>query len=288
MTKRPVERMNASKRSTAGECQPPHSEEAEHHPRHDPAGGTRRHSDWKFSVSAQFVRNRSITPEARFLHVLIKSFEGRNGDKPFPGLSLLADLMKRNRCTVQEYMCELEDAGFLVRERIRSSDGKYGRNRYLLSDKPKKEQQMENPAMVSPATENPKLVGRESGRLSSKISHSQEVPLSTSTTTNTVSLCSEEEAVAYGGAHHPPWPEEMVRHWYAHRTSQRWQKTSGFPITAGNWRSDLDCWCLNGLRNERNRHRASADQRRRAERDREYPEQGRLRRVGADYPETEQ
>ena len=63
-----------------------------------------------------------------------------------------------------------------------------------------------------------------------------------------------DESLAFGKATHPPYPEEMVREWFAHRNSQNWEKTSGVPIT--NWRSDLDAWCLKNLRERKDgRHK---------------------------------
>jgi hypothetical protein len=65
-------------------------------------------SKWRFQVEAEFVRDRSLSPESRLLYLMIQSHAGGKGELPFPGLNTLSRNMCRNRASVQKYLKELE------------------------------------------------------------------------------------------------------------------------------------------------------------------------------------
>ena len=139
--------------------------------------------DWLFDVSAQFIRNARLSSDARFLFVLIRSYQGADGTLPFPGHELLEDLMGRGRHAVDRYILELVTAGYLVKKKPRRSNGTFGSVHYALSWQP----QAQNPPMVQPQAHlppsaEPTSVEPPAVNVPTEISHSQHLPPSTSTT----------------------------------------------------------------------------------------------------------
>jgi hypothetical protein len=128
--------------------------------------------DWLFDVSAQFVRHASVSLGARFLFVLIKSYQGADGALPFPSLELLCDLTGRNRKTVQKYISELEDAGYAFKKRERGSNGRFGSIHYVLSWQP----QVKKLPVVQPKAQKPQVVLPQVEKVPYIISHFQHLP----------------------------------------------------------------------------------------------------------------
>lgn len=59
-----------------------------------------------------------------------------------------------------------------------------------------------------------------------------------------------QEALDYGKAHNPVWPDQVVKIWHATRQSNDWEKASGVKLRPANWHSDLDAWALREARGD--------------------------------------
>ena len=94
----------------------------------------KKETDWRFQVEASFVRDSTLSTEARLLYVIIKSFAGPNCENPFPSLATLSRHMGKHRVTIQKYLNELELNHWIERTRIKDK-GKFASTRYALRDR---------------------------------------------------------------------------------------------------------------------------------------------------------
>lgn len=88
-------------------------------------------AEWRYPVESSFVRNASLSVDARLLYIIIKSYVGPNCALPFPSLDTLARHMDRHRKSVQKNLKELEMAGFICRIKQKIS-GRFASTRYDL------------------------------------------------------------------------------------------------------------------------------------------------------------
>jgi hypothetical protein len=91
--------------------------------------------DWRFQIETRFVRESSLSIEARLLYIIIKSYAGPNCVNPFPSLWALSRSMGRHRASIQKYLKELEVSGWVERIKIKES-GKFTSTRYVLNSSP--------------------------------------------------------------------------------------------------------------------------------------------------------
>jgi len=87
--------------------------------------------EWRFPVENNFVRDSSISMEARLLYIIIKGYIGPQCAQPFPALGTLAHHCGRHRESVQKYLIELELAGYIQRQHAKVA-GKFVSTRYVL------------------------------------------------------------------------------------------------------------------------------------------------------------
>jgi len=85
--------------------------------------------DWYFKVPARLVRDNAMSVQARFLWIVIRSYEGA-GRPAFPSLERLEEITGIHRQTIQKYLRELEKTKKLIRFRQRKKDGEYLSSRY--------------------------------------------------------------------------------------------------------------------------------------------------------------
>lgn len=90
--------------------------------------------DWQVVISNRILRDSSLSLEARFLYLTIKSFVGPHCASPFPSLDTLSRIMGRHREGVQKYLKELETAGLLRRSHVKKR-GQFTATRYTLFEK---------------------------------------------------------------------------------------------------------------------------------------------------------
>lgn len=106
-------------------------------------------AEWRFPIENSFVRDSSLSVDARLLYIIIKGYAGPNCEMPFPSLRTLAFHMDRHRESVQSYLSELVSAGYLQRCHIKIK-GRFASTRYVILDRRGKK-----PLRFQPATENP-------------------------------------------------------------------------------------------------------------------------------------
>ena len=106
-------------------------------------------AEWRFPIENSFVRDSSLSVDARLLYIIIKGYAGPNCEMPFPSLRTLAFHMDRHRESIQGYLSELECAGYIQRHHKRDG-GKFTSTRYVILDRSGKK-----PLRLQPATENP-------------------------------------------------------------------------------------------------------------------------------------
>lgn len=80
------------------------------------------------------IRNPKLSPDARLLLLLIKSYGDSSGLHCYPGESTLAADMGCHVRTIKRLVCELRKAGLLSTEQRRNKDGKASTLSYLLDD----------------------------------------------------------------------------------------------------------------------------------------------------------
>jgi hypothetical protein len=91
-------------------------------------------TEWRFQINSSFVRDPSLSIEARLLYVIIQSHVGPNCVNPYPSLMKLARAMNRHRGSIQKYLKELEAGGWIERIKIKA-DGKFTSTRYVLNSR---------------------------------------------------------------------------------------------------------------------------------------------------------
>jgi len=94
--------------------------------------------EWRFSIENSFVRNADLHPAARLLYIILRGYVGPNCQMPFPSLPTLAKHLGCSRETVQKYLKELEQLGYITKNREESrAQGKFAATRYILHESPK-------------------------------------------------------------------------------------------------------------------------------------------------------
>ncbi len=110
-------------------------------------------SEWRFPVENSFVRDTSVSVEARLLYIIIKGYAGPDCAMPFPSLHTLSRHMDRHRESVQKYLKELEESGYIVRQHLKVK-GKYASTRYELRDRSGKKPLRKLPTTEKAATKS--------------------------------------------------------------------------------------------------------------------------------------
>lgn len=124
-------------------------------------GKTRINRDENFSVIGNTIlQDRNLSLKAKGMASLIFSL----GDGWEVSIERLTAFSKDGRDAVRNAVIELEDAGYLVRERVRGNDGLLSDMDYVISD---------SPASQKPACENP----TQDTPTDNKITHIKETSL---------------------------------------------------------------------------------------------------------------
>jgi Helix-turn-helix domain len=87
--------------------------------------------EWMIHVERQVVEDASVSRGARLTYTIICGYVGKNCKMPFPSLSTLAKKVDCERETLQGYIAELKEAGYLEIIR-RRENGKFKSNGYRL------------------------------------------------------------------------------------------------------------------------------------------------------------
>lgn len=109
--------------------------------------------EWRFPVENSFVRDSSISVEARLLFIILKGYVGPDCEMPFPSLATLARHMDRHRESIQKYLNELWENGYIERHHAKK-DGKFTATRYTLFDRSGKKPLRKLPATEKAATKS--------------------------------------------------------------------------------------------------------------------------------------
>lgn len=88
---------------------------------------------WDFQVRKSIICDSSLSPEARLLYVILRSFEGKHGEPAFPKLTTLAAILCRQRAFVQKKLRELEAVGLIHTRNTSSKEHRFGPNRYTTT-----------------------------------------------------------------------------------------------------------------------------------------------------------
>ena len=79
-----------------------------------------------------FVRNASLSVEARLLYIILQGYVGPDCEMPFPSLPTLSRHFGKHRETVQKYLKELESAGYIDRVKVKKGS-QFQSTRYVLN-----------------------------------------------------------------------------------------------------------------------------------------------------------
>jgi DNA-binding Lrp family transcriptional regulator len=90
--------------------------------------------EWRFVIENSFVRNASLSVEARLLYIILRGYVGPDCEMPFPSLPTLARHLGKHRETVQKYLKELESSGYLQRVKVKKGS-KFQSTRYVIIDR---------------------------------------------------------------------------------------------------------------------------------------------------------
>jgi len=113
-------------------------------------------AEWRFPIENSFVRDTSLSVEARLLYIIIKGYVGPECEMPFPSLNTLARHMDRHRESVQKHLKELEYSGYIEKIKTRRG-GMFSSTRYVLFDRSGKKPLRFPPATVKAATKRYQL-----------------------------------------------------------------------------------------------------------------------------------
>jgi hypothetical protein len=95
-----------------------------------------RKKKWHFSVEKDFICDRTLSPVARMLYLVLMSYASPSSPVPFPGMRTLSTILQCSEDTIRKYRQELELAKWLVVERRRDGHQKWLSNAYILLDGP--------------------------------------------------------------------------------------------------------------------------------------------------------
>lgn len=94
-----------------------------------------------FSISKKFVHNISISRDARFLFLVLKSYTYDKKREAFPGRELLSKVLGCSQKSLSKYLDELQYHGFIAKKRFRRDDGTYEHNLYEITENSRYSQQ---------------------------------------------------------------------------------------------------------------------------------------------------
>lgn len=111
-------------------------------------------------MSNHHLRNRSLSLKAKGLLSLILSLP-EGWDYTTKGL---AHICKDGVDSICAGVRELEEQGYVIRERVRNANGQLGAIEYTILEQPRtSEPERENPVQANPVLDNPKLGKPEQG-----------------------------------------------------------------------------------------------------------------------------
>lgn len=88
--------------------------------------------NWHYSISKSFVCNATLTRDARFLFIVLKSYTNDTKKEAFPSRELLCKLMQCSENSLTKYITELKVNGFLNIKRERNENGEFHHNVYEI------------------------------------------------------------------------------------------------------------------------------------------------------------
>src|SRR5262245_15556741 len=150
-------------------------------------------NDWSYEVSNSWIRDTSVSAMARFTYILLKGFEGKDGEAAFPELPTLAWLLGWHRETAQVYLRELATAGWIKKIKKKNARGQFQSVRYiLLRHRSEKKPLREKPEAENLATITSQSLSVVVARTEAEKPRCGEIPKSkTTTTTNLEDLIAE-------------------------------------------------------------------------------------------------
>ncbi|MCZ6702479.1 MAG: helix-turn-helix domain-containing protein [Ignavibacteria bacterium] len=89
---------------------------------------------WHYSISKEFVFNSNLSRDARFLHIVLKSFTNDKKKEAFPAREYLCATLICSDKSLTKYLKELENSKLVIKTRERSEGGKYEHNVYEIVD----------------------------------------------------------------------------------------------------------------------------------------------------------
>lgn len=93
-----------------------------------------RGSKWHYSISKEFVCDRSLSRHARFLFIVLRSYASPISPAPFPSVSTLCALLHVNKDTLAKYMRELVARGHVQKDQRKLEQHRFGSNTYYLDE----------------------------------------------------------------------------------------------------------------------------------------------------------
>jgi len=87
---------------------------------------------WITHFSKDFWIREDLSLEAKGIYAIIKSYANNETLEAFPSLPLLSKVTGKNRVTIQKYIKELEEKGFMEKLSERKEDGTYKNNIYTI------------------------------------------------------------------------------------------------------------------------------------------------------------
>ena len=88
--------------------------------------------EWIVSIGQSFIRNKTLTPQSKFLFILLKSYTNNKRKEAFPSIKTLRSLTGWSNDTLNKYLVELEENGFMVKTREKREGGRFSHNIYSL------------------------------------------------------------------------------------------------------------------------------------------------------------
>lgn len=92
--------------------------------------------DWTVSISKNFIHNKKISKDARFLFIFLKSYSSPSSPMPFPDSETVAEILGVSINTYYKYFKELKDSGFARTIQEKEDNGHFGRRYISISETP--------------------------------------------------------------------------------------------------------------------------------------------------------
>lgn len=90
--------------------------------------------DWEFKVNKSLITNKKLSRDARFLYIVIKSFQSPSQPEPFPSLEHLSDICQSTTKSIQRWLNELESENLIIRKKVKAIGGKFASNHYVFTE----------------------------------------------------------------------------------------------------------------------------------------------------------